>query len=49
MKKFLILILLLLGICIFIACDGEARVESYELNEDGNLISVYDFGTTKNL
>lgn len=49
MKKFLILILLLLGICIFIACDGAARVESYELNEDGNLIAVYEGGTTKNL
>ena len=49
MKKFLTLLLLLLGICIFIACDEEARVESYELNENGDLIAIYEDGTTKNL
>lgn len=53
MKKVLIAICLMLSVCCFVACNNDVQVEqlpqieSYQLNENGDLIAIFDDGTTQ--
>ena len=49
MKKFLLLVCSILCLCCFVACNNSPQVESYKLNENGNLIAIFDDGTTQDL
>ena len=49
MKKFLLLVCFVLCLCCFAACDKAPQVESYNLNENGNLIATFDDGTMQDL
>ncbi len=49
MKKILVLICTILCLCVLAACNEVPQVESYKLNENGNLIATFDDGTTQDL
>ncbi len=49
MKKILVLICAILCLCLLTACNELPQVESYKLNENGNLIATFDDGTTQDL
>ncbi len=49
MKKILVLICAILCLCLLAACNEVPQVESYKLNENGNLIATFDDGTTQDL
>lgn len=49
MKKFLLFVCSILFLCCLAACGEAPQVESYELNESGHLVAIFDDGTTQDL